>query len=128
MLHQSYQDLIDDKTKAYAVISTLMDDGSPQATPIWFNTKDGYFLVNSVKGRVKDLNVRKRPRVALVILDPDNPFRYVQVRGRVVEITTQGAEAHIHELSRKYTGHDFEIRPDMIRVIYKIMPDRVTIH
>jgi PPOX class probable F420-dependent enzyme len=123
---QSHQDLIKDEIKAYAILSTTMKDGTPQVTPIWFNAQDGFILINSVRGRVKDRNMRKSPQVALVILDPINPYRYVQIRGKVVEITTQGAEAHIHELSRKYTGQDFTIQPGDTRVKYKIMPEHVT--
>jgi PPOX class probable F420-dependent enzyme len=123
---QSYQSLLKDDIRAYAVLSTVMEDSTPQATPIWFNSMDGYILVNSARGRVKDLNMRRNPQVALVILDPKDPYRYIQVRGRVIEITTQGAEAHINELSRKYTGHDFSINPGQIRVKYKILPEHVT--
>ena len=122
----SHQDLLNDEIRAYAVLSTLMEDSTPQATPVWFNSIDGYILINSAKGRVKDLNMRRCPQVALVILDPKDPYRYLQVRGRVVEMTTQGAEAHIHELSRKYTGQDFDINPDDVRVMYKILPEHVT--
>lgn len=123
---QSHQDLLKDEIRAYAVLSTLMEDSTPQATPVWFNLIDGYLLVNSARGRIKDLNMRRCPQVALVILDPKDPYRYIQVRGRVIEMTTKVAEAHIHELSRKYTGHDFNINPDDVRVKYKILPEHVT--
>ncbi len=123
---QSHQDLLKDEIRAYAVLSTLMEDSTPQATPVWFNLIDGYLLVNSARGRIKDLNMRRCPQVALVILDPKDPYRYIQVRGRVIEMTTKVAEAHIHELSRKYTGHAFKINPDDVRVKYKILPEHVT--
>ncbi len=123
---QSHQDLLSDEKRAYAVLTTLMDDGSPQATPVWFNTKDGYFLVNSAMGRVKDRNMRRSPRVALAIIDFDNPERFLQVRGKVVEITTEGADAHIDQLSWKYDGQGFTFSPGQVRVIYKILPEHVT--
>ena len=83
----SHQDLLTDETGAYAFLSTLMADGSPQLTPLWFNTEGEYILINSAKGRIKDINMRARPQVALLITDPKDPFyRYLQIRGRVVDI------------------------------------------
>jgi PPOX class probable F420-dependent enzyme len=76
---------------------------------------------------VKDQNLRRNPAVALSILDPDNPYRYLQVRGRVVEITEAGADAHIDSLAKKYLGQDkYPYRkPGEVRVIYKVNPERV---
>jgi PPOX class probable F420-dependent enzyme len=124
---QSHEDLLRDEKKAFVVLSTLMSDSAPQATPVWFNIEDGFILINSAKGRIKDQNMRRCPQVALVILDPQNPYRYIQVCGRVIEIITQGAEAHIHQLSHKYTGHDYPLNPEEIRVKYKILPENVTV-
>lgn len=124
---QSYIDLLQDEKKAFVVLSTLMSDGAPQATPVWFNTEHGFILINSAKGRTKDKNMRRCPQVALVILDPQNPYRYIQVRGRVIEVTAQGADAHINQLSQKYTGHAYPLNPDEIRVKYKILPEFVTV-
>ena len=124
----SHQDLLADETRSFAYIATLMKDGSPQVTPIWFNTDGQYILVNSSKGRVKDRNMRAHPRVAIVIADPRNPYRYVQVRGRVVEITEIGADDHIDALAYKYlsTLKYADRTPGMVRVTYKISPERVT--
>ena len=113
--------------KAFVVLSTLMNNGFPQATPVWFDTEDGYILINSAQGRTKDRNMRRCPQVALAILDPQNPYRYIQVRGRVIEVTTHGADAHINQLSHKYTGHDYPFNPKEIRVKYKILPEFVTV-
>ena len=122
---KEYLDLFKEETRAFAYLATTMPDGSPQVTPVWFSTEGDFILINSVKGRVKDRNMRARPQVALLIADPHNPYRYLQVRGRVVEITEDGAEEHIHALSRKYTGNPrFNIRPGDVRVIYKIKPDK----
>jgi PPOX class probable F420-dependent enzyme len=126
---QSHLDLLKDETKAFAYLATLMKDGSPQATPIWFNTDGVYILLNSAKGRVKDRNMRKRPQVALVIADPKNPYRYVQVMGKVVDITTEGGREHIDALSKKYTGRDKYSGGSLkeVRVTYKILPERVSV-
>jgi PPOX class probable F420-dependent enzyme len=126
---ESYLDLIKDETKAFGCLATLMRDGSPQLTPIWFNTDGTYILINSAIDRVKDRNMRRNPRVALVITDPNDPYRYIQIRGKIVEITTQGARGHIDRLSKKYTGRDKYTSgsPDETRVTYKIMPEHVSV-
>lgn len=123
---QSFQDLLSDQARAMAYLATIMPDGSPQVTPIWFNTDGEDILVNSAQGRVKDRNMRARPRVALVIADPQNPYRYIQIRGEVVEITTQGADSHIDQLSRKYTGKGWD-GPVIGRTIYRIKPKKVSV-
>ena len=111
--------------KAFAHLATLMPDGSPQVTPVWVDYQDGFVLVNSARGRQKDRNMRRDTRVAIAILDPDNPYRYLQVRGRVVEITEVGADAHIDKMALKYLGREKypNRRPGEIRVIYKIQPE-----
>ncbi len=124
----SHEDLLADETRALAVLATLMPDGSPQVTPVWFNVEGGALWINSAKGRVKDRNMRARPRVALVILDPQNPYRYLHIRGRVAEITEVGAVEHIHRLARKYTGRDWNIPPGEVRVRYRIEIARVSAH
>jgi PPOX class probable F420-dependent enzyme len=123
-----YADLLDDETKAFAFLATLMKDGSPQLTPVWFNTDGTFILINSAQGRVKDKNIRRDPRIALTIMDPNDPYRYMQIRGNVVEITTQGARQHIDNLSKKYTGRTtYTGGPlDEVRVIYKIHPEHVS--
>jgi len=124
----TFKDLLADETRAFIYLATIMPDGSPQVTPVWFNTDGKYILINSAAGRVKDRNMRARSQVALVLADPKNPYRYIQVRGRVVEITHDGADAHIDALSGKYTGNPkYQGRsPDEQRVIYKIMPKKVS--
>jgi PPOX class probable F420-dependent enzyme len=125
----SFKDLLADKIRAFAYLATLMSDGSPQVTPVWFNTDGTYILINSAAGRAKDRNMRARPQVALVIADPKNPYRYIQIRGQVVEITREGADAHIDALAGKYTGTPKygNRRPDEERITYKIMPNKVTV-
>jgi PPOX class probable F420-dependent enzyme len=125
----SFHDLLKDETRAFAFLATTMPDGTPQVTPVWFNTDEEFILVNSAEGRVKDKNMRLNPRVALAISDPKNPYRYIQIRGRVVEITKEGARQHIDQLSKKYTGRDTytTASPAEQRVIYKIRPEKYSV-
>lgn len=113
---------------AYANIATVMPDGSPQVTPVWFDYDGNYLRVNSAKGRVKDKNMRRNKNVALSIQDPDNAYRYLTVRGKVDDITEEGADAHIDSLAKKYLGKDkYPFRgPGEVRVIYKIRPEKVS--
>jgi PPOX class probable F420-dependent enzyme len=113
---------------AYANIATVMPDGSPQVTPVWFDYDGNYLRVNSAKGRVKDKNMRRNKNVALSIQDPDNAYRYLAVRGKVDDITEEGADAHIDSLAKKYLGKDkYPFRgTGEVRVIYKIRPEKVS--
>ncbi len=121
---QNFQDLF--TKKAFAQLATLMPDGSPQVTPVWCDYDGNYIRINTAKGRVKDKNMRKNKRVALALMDPDNPYRYMAVRGEVEELTEEGADAHIDLLAKKYLGADkYPYRqPGEVRVIYKIRPDK----
>src|SRR5205809_6369618 len=121
-----FLDLVTTK-KAFANLATVMLNGSPQVTPVWFDFDGKYIRVNSARGRVKDKNMRRDPRVALSILDPDNPYRYLSIRGRVIKITETGAVEHINALAKKYRGMDTyrSPRPDEVRVMYVIEPRRV---
>src|SRR6516225_1848409 len=101
----NYLDLLNQK-KAFANLATMMADGSPQVTPVWFDFSDGKIRVNSAKGRVKDKNMKREARVALAISDPANPYRHIQLRGRVVDITEDGASEHLDKLAKKYIDQD----------------------
>jgi PPOX class probable F420-dependent enzyme len=113
---------------AYANLATVMPDGSPQVTPVWFDYDGECLRINSAKGRVKDKNMRRDKRVALSIQDPENAYRYLAVRGNVEKITEEGADAHIDSLAKKYLGKDkYPFRgPAEVRVIYKIRPEKVS--
>jgi PPOX class probable F420-dependent enzyme len=113
---------------AYANLATVMPDGSPQVTPVWFDYDGESLRINSAKGRIKDKNMRRNKRVALSIQDPDNAYCYLAVRGNVDEITEEGADAHIDSLAKKYLGKDkYPFRgPGEVRVIYKIRPEKVS--
>jgi PPOX class probable F420-dependent enzyme len=123
---QDYADLLQQK-KAFAHLATTMPDGTPQSTPVWVDYRDGRVLVNTAKGRVKARNMRQGSPVAISITDPDNPYRYVQVRGVVSKVHDEGADAHIDFLAKKYLGQDkYPFRqPGEERVIYEIEPTKV---
>ena len=126
---EKYHDLLKDEAKAFLFLATIMKDGSPQVTPIWFNHDDEHILINSAKGRIKDRNMRARSQVAFVIQDPADPYRYLQIRGRVVEITEEGGLEHIKALARKYTDKPWRGNsPDEVRVTYKILPEKIDAH
>ena len=118
-----YLDLLTQK-KAFAQLATVMPDGSPQVTPVWFDYGNGVVRVNTAKGRVKQRNMKDGSPVALSIMDPDNPYRYVQIRGTVKRMTEQGANAHIDSLAKKYLGKDKYpfAQPGEVRVMYEIEP------
>jgi PPOX class probable F420-dependent enzyme len=114
--------------KTFAHLATVMPDGSPQVSPVWVDLEGDTILVNSAEGRLKDKNVRRDSRVAISATDPENPYEAVMIRGRVVEVTKEGANAHIDKMAKKYIGKDkypFS-QPGEVRVLYKIEPDKVS--
>ena len=113
--------------RTFVHLATRMDDGSPQVSPVWVDVDRGCILVNSAKGRLKDRNMRSDPRVALSVTDPENPYQGMMVRGRVVEITEDGADDHIDKMASKYLGKDrYPFRgPGEVRVKYYIEADRI---
>jgi PPOX class probable F420-dependent enzyme len=122
---EKYVDLLE--KPAFGNLGTIMKDGSPQVTPVWVDYDGKYVRFNSALGRVKDKNVRRDPRVSVSLQDPANPYRYLEIRGRVVEITQNGADDHINKLSQKYLGkpvYPFR-QPGEVRVLYKIEPQKV---
>jgi len=116
------------RKKAFAHLATLMADGKPQTTPVWVDYDGRHVVINTAEGRQKDKNMQRDPRVAMSIADPENPYRYLEVRGRVVERTHQGADQHIDAMAKKYLGQDkYPYRqPGEVRVIYKVAPERTT--
>ncbi len=114
--------------KGFAHLATIMADGSPQTTPVWFDVENGFIRINSAIDRLKDRNLKAQPVVALSIQDPDNPYSYVAIRGKVEERTTEGADEHIDLLAKKYLGMDkYPYRTsEEIRVIYRIKPLKVS--
>src|SRR5262245_10912783 len=117
---ESFRDLF--KKKSFAHLATNMADGRPQVTPVWIDFDGTHVLVNSATARVKDKNMRRDKRVAISIVDPENPYRYIAILGEVVEVTEKGADAHIDALAQRYLGKEKYPyhRPGEARLIYKI--------
>ena len=120
----THQDLFTTEKKAFAFLATVQPDGTPQVTPVWFDVHGTNLRINTAAGRIKHRNMTKNASVALAISDPANPYRYVQVRGKVVNVTEEGADAHIDSLAMKYMGVDkYPMRaPGEQRVIFEIEP------
>ena len=110
-----------------AHLATVMPDGTPQVTPVWVDFDGTSILVNTARGRQKELNMQKRPQVGLDIVDPANAWHWLSVRGTIAEITEEGALEHANKLTKKYTGKDTyqNLQPGEVRVICKITPERV---
>lgn len=125
---KQYLDLFKDETKAFLFLATTMPDGSPQVTPVWFDNDGEHILINTNEGRVKDKNMKARPKVAMTIQDPSDPYRYLQVRGEVVELTREGADEHIDKLSRRYDNRPWRYREGQKRIIFKIKPTHFDQH
>jgi PPOX class probable F420-dependent enzyme len=126
---ESHQDLLSDEKKAFAFLATIMDDGSPQVTPVWFDTTEDQIRINTARGRVKDRNMTDRPNIALSIIDPDDMYRYLQLRGEVIQAIEDGAREHIDKLAKKYLGTEaYQNYGGETRVIYLFRPHFVDAH
>ncbi len=113
-------------TKALGYLALTLADGTPQVTPLWFDWDGTHIIINTARGRVKDKVLKKHPVVAVCITPPDDPYRYIQIRGRVVDETEEGAYEMICSLNEKYHGtYQFPKHPGQVRVTYKILPERV---
>jgi PPOX class probable F420-dependent enzyme len=112
---------------SFCELATLMPDGSPQITQVWVDTDGEHVLVNTFEGAQKEKNVRRDPRVAVNVVDPANAWRIAMVRGKVVEVTTEGAVGLIDQLAKKYLGVDTYPyhSPDQVRTILKISPEKI---
>src|SRR4051812_11800497 len=122
---ESHKDLL--QKPAFANLATLNPDGSPQVTPVWFEYDGGNIIINTARGRVKDRNLQREPRVALTIVDPENPYRYLGIQGRVMDMTENGADAGIDKLAKKYLGKDTYPwkAANEVRVMVRIAPEKV---
>jgi PPOX class probable F420-dependent enzyme len=118
-------DLLDRPSPCF--VATLMPDGAPQMTQTWVDTDGHDVLINTVRGHQKVRNVERDPRVALNVADPDDPSRYFEVRGRVTEVTENGAREHIDELSQRYIGAPYPWfgGRDQVRVILTIAVEKI---
>jgi PPOX class probable F420-dependent enzyme len=125
---EAFMDLL--SGRALGHLATVMPDGTPHVTPVWVDGDGAHVLVNTAVGRVKDVNMRARPEVGIEILDPQDPYRFLSVRGRVVDVVEGDvAERHMDGLARRYTGRSWEhqraSRPAERRVLFKISPAHV---
>jgi PPOX class probable F420-dependent enzyme len=122
---QNYMDLFN--KPAFGFLTTLMPDGSPQTQPVWVDFENGKVIVNTAMGRQKDKNMRRDPRVAVTLMDPDNPYRYLEIRGKVADVTQDGATSHIDKMAKKYLGKDKYpfAQPGEQRVLFKIEPEKI---
>ena len=125
LIPESHAGILD--TKALLYLGTQNKDGSPQVSPVWFKTNGDIIEINSAKDRLKDINMRARPKVSIAIVDPENAYRWVGIQGTVVEITENGAEEHIDALANKYLGVDSypNRQAGQVSVIYRIRADKV---
>lgn len=124
-LSSEFEDLFE--RKSFASFATLMPDGTPHVTPVWIDYDGEYFIVNTAEGRQKERNVRRDPKVGLAVMDPENPYRYVSVRGEVEELRKEGAVDHIDELAGRYMGveeYPYKDQDEGDRVMLMIRPDR----
>jgi PPOX class probable F420-dependent enzyme len=123
IIPDAYLDLLEKKV-TFANLATVLKDGSPQVTPVWFDYTAGKIRVNTARGRVKSRTLKEGAHVALAILDPENPYRYIQIRGTVVSETEKGADAQIDALAKKYLGQDKYpfAQPGEVRVTFEIEP------
>jgi PPOX class probable F420-dependent enzyme len=123
IIPDGYLDLLEKKI-TFANLATVLKDGSPQVTPVWFDYTGGKIRINTARGRVKSRTLKQGAHVAIAILDPENPFRYIQIRGNVVSETETGADAHIDALAKKYLGKDKYpfAQPGEVRVLFEIEP------
>lgn len=122
---ETYTDLL--TGPVYVQLATHMADGSIQVHPVWCGYDGTHVLVNSAKGRVKDRNMRANPNVTVLAIDPENPFRWLEVRGKVVDISEEGADEHIDQLSDLYIHQSpYPWREaGEVRVVYRVEPERV---
>jgi PPOX class probable F420-dependent enzyme len=126
IIPEKFTDLLSREKKAFADLALVLRDGTPQATPVWFDWDGELVVINTARGRVKDKVLHRRPVVALMIADPANPYRYLQIKGPVVAESEEGAFDQICSLQEKYHGNrNYPRRPGEVRVTYKIKPEKV---
>jgi len=130
---QTHRDLLLDPV--HGVFSTIMPDGQPQASLVWVDYDGTHVLINTTLERQKRRNILANPKVALLVIDPTNSSRWIEVRGKVVEVTREGAEAHADKLTQRYTGkqrfygdiYPVEQKQKETRVIVKIEPVKIAL-
>ena len=125
---EKYLDLVNNDSKAFLYLATVMRDGSPQVTPVWFSFDGEYILINTAERRTKERNMKDRPKVAMAIQDPKDPYRYLGMRGEIESYTNEGADDHINALSFRYKGIPYNIPAGQKRIIFRIKPTHYDEH
>lgn len=126
LIPEAYLDLLSRDNKIFAAVALALADGTPQVTPIWFDWDGSHIILNTARGRVKDKVMHRGGKVALLIVDPHNPYRYLQIRGSVADETEEGAYEVICDLRLKYRGdRNYPKNLGEVRVTYKILPEQV---
>ena len=123
----SHEDLLKREKKTFAHLALVTSKGEPHVTPMWFDYDGEHVIFNTARGRVKDKIMRKHPSIAFSVQDPANPYRYIQVRGKIVSDTEEGGYDSICDLAHKYHGkREYPKREGEVRVIYKVKPEHAT--
>ncbi len=126
LIPEGLHDILSPEKKAFASLAVTLSNGLPQVTPIWFGWDGTHIILNTARERVKDKVMHRRGKVALLIVDPNDPYRYLQIRGRVVDETEEGAYDVICDLRLKYRGdRNYPKNPGEVRVTYKMLPEQV---
>lgn len=121
---EKFRDLLD--RPLLVTLVTVMPDGQPQATPVWADIVDGKVRINTVVGRAKYKNMKERPKTTVLVMDPDDGFRWMEIRGTMTSESLEDGDAGIDKLSRDYTGADYvDHRPENTRVNMYIEPTRI---
>lgn len=119
----------------HGILTTMMPDGQPQSSVVWVDYDGSHILINTALERQKERNMRKNPKVTLLVIDPQNTSRWIEVRGKVVEMTTDRAEAHADALTQRYTGkphfygdvYPLDQKHKEVRIVVKIEPLKVSL-
>jgi PPOX class probable F420-dependent enzyme len=132
LIPESHMDLLE--KPIYVAATTVMPDGQPQSTVVWWDYEGEYIRINSARGRQKDKNLARNPKITILAFAPEDPFHWIEIRGTVEEITEEGAVDHINTLSLKYRGRLYyddspesqALKNRQVRVMYRIRPTKVT--
>lgn len=127
IIPESHRDLVSEDSKAIAYLATTLSDGAPVISPVWFGIIDEQIAVFSGAGSLKTKNMQARPQVSVVLQDPDDVYRYVQIRGRYVNSISEGAHDFLDKVSRRYIGKDYPEATSDNGLILLIQPKRVNI-
>lgn len=123
---ENFHDLLTREKRAFVYLAIILSGGSPHVSPVWFDWDGKHFIFNTARGRLKDKAMSKRRAIAFVVADPNDPYRYLSIRGHVVEETEEGAYEMICSLNEKYHGkYEFPKHPGQVRVTYKVAPEKV---